>query len=183
MGDGALVLRRKDGILLAVVDGVGHGAEAAEVRQAAEEIIERAAGADLRSIAASCHERLKMTRGATLGLAWLDPGVPALTWLGVGTVVGALHRAGRGSRTAAMLMPQASGALGLRLPPLHPATLPVAAGDTVVLATDGLDLRFIHDVPAAVHSEQQIADRLVGAHANGRDDALALVARCTAVPT
>ena len=182
MGDGALVLRRPDGMLLAVVDGVGHGAEAADVRRAAEEIIQQAAGVDVRSIAASCHEGLKATRGATLGLVWLDRGAATASWLGVGTVAGVLHRAGPGPRGSALLMPQGGGALGRRLPALHPALVPVHAGDTIVLATDGLDRRFIHEVPGVFQTEQQIADRIIDLHASGRDDALVLVARCTGAP-
>ncbi len=182
MGDGALVLRFPEGILLAVVDGVGHGAEAAEARQSAEEAIHQTAGGDLKGLLASCHERLKATRGASLGLVWLDRRAPAMTWLGVGTIMGVQHRPGRGFRGPAPLMPQASGSAGRRLPPLHPATVPFGIGDSIVLATDGLDHRFIHDLPAVFESEQQIADRLVETHGNRRDDALALVVRCKGVP-
>jgi hypothetical protein len=178
MGDGGLVLNLPQGTLLAVVDGVGHGAAAAFAAQSAISRLESAAGPDLRATVSACHDGLKPTRGAAMGLAWLDRSASTLTWLGVGSIAGVLHRRLCARTAAAPLMPQGGGVVGRRLPTLRPVAMTVQAGDTIVLGTDGLDPGFIRDLPTDLWSEQRVAEQLIRTHATGQDDAFVLVARC-----
>jgi len=177
MGDRSLVLKLANGVLLAVVDGLGHGKAAAEAARSATAALERHATPDLRHAVEHCHDELKATRGATLGLAWMDLSTSWLTWLGIGSVAGILHRIERDVAESPS-MPQFRGIVGRRIPAGHPARVRFGVGDTLVLATDGVNRSFADDLPKAKGSERQIAERLIETHATDRDDALVLVARC-----
>jgi len=107
-------------------------------------------------------------------LARFQPRESRLTWLAVGNVEAVLLPAdGRAKRQHALLH---SGLVGYRLPPLRAATLPVAAGDLLILATDGIRPGFTEGL-AGRRSPQQIADGILKEHFKGSDDALALVVR------
>jgi negative regulator of sigma-B (phosphoserine phosphatase) len=165
-----------------VVDGLGPGKAAAEAAQSATAALERHAAPDLRRVLERCHDEIKTTRGAALGLAWMDLSASWLTWLGIGSVAGILHRVER-DFAGSPSMPQFRGIVGRRIPAGHPARVRLGVGDTIVLATDGVNRRFADETPHAKGSEMRIAERLIEDHATGRDDALVLVARCVAGPS
>ena len=87
-----------------------------------------------------CHERLRDTRGVVLSLGLFATG--SLTWLGVGNVDGVLVRSGSGAPEQLLVR---SGVVGRRLPSLELSRLTVARGDTLILATDGIDQGFAGD--------------------------------------
>jgi negative regulator of sigma-B (phosphoserine phosphatase) len=66
--------------------------------------------------------------------------------------------------------------VGLQLPPFCGGVLPVAQGDTLVLATDGIHSGFAEGLRRE-ESPQQLADHILVRDAKGTDDALVLVAR------
>ena len=169
-GDQYLVSRTADGVLVAVVDGLGHGPEAAAVAKAAIGALDADPARALPARLAHCHECLRGTRGAVLSLAAFAPS--RLTWLGVGNVDGVLVRAG--SRAAEQLLVR-SGVVGRRLPSLEVTRLTVARGDTLILATDGVDGHFAED--AAAFRAQWTAEHLLVKHGKGTDDALVMVVR------
>jgi negative regulator of sigma-B (phosphoserine phosphatase) len=68
------------------------------------------------------------------------------------------------------------GVVGQTLPRLVPETLPVFAGDTIVLATDGVHASSL-DGTRTNDTMEGIANRVLATHARGTDDALVLVAR------
>lgn len=169
-----------DGALLAAVDGLGHGREAATAARLAVAILEAHETEPLEALMRLCHEALRGTRGAVLSAARIDAAAGALAWLGVGNVEGFLSRARpaasrRGRDQERRLIPDA-GVLGSRLPPLHPRAVPLEPGDLLILATDGVDAGFADD-PLPSGSPREIAKRLLAAHGRSTDDALVLVVR------
>jgi hypothetical protein len=68
------------------------------------------------------------------------------------------------------------GVVGLHLPALRGVVLPVAPGDTLLLATDGVRSGFASGLRLE-EAPQQLADRILARDAKGTDDALVLVAR------
>jgi negative regulator of sigma-B (phosphoserine phosphatase) len=66
--------------------------------------------------------------------------------------------------------------MGYRLPSLYPAAIPVAPGDMLIFATDGLRSGFVDDVPLE-DAPQQIAEHILERYGRDTDDALVLVAR------
>lgn len=173
-GDDSLVQAFAEGILLAVVDGLGHGAEARVAAQTAVATLAEHAGESLIALVERCHENLRRTRGVVLSLARLDPRTETLTWLGVGDVDGLLLRTyGWTNREA--LIPR-GGVVGYQLPPLRAADIPLWPGDTLILSTDGIRNDFAEMVSSG-DPPQQIADRILAERRRGSDDALVLVAR------
>src|SRR5256885_847377 len=88
-GDLHLVKRVGRGTLVAAVDGLGHGAEAAAAARAAVAALDRYAEESLPPLVRRCHEALAGSRGVVMSLAYLGGGQPSLTWLGVGNAAGA----------------------------------------------------------------------------------------------
>ncbi|HEU5263258.1 MAG TPA: hypothetical protein VFU34_01375, partial [Gaiellaceae bacterium] len=89
-GDRYLATATPDGALVAVVDGLGHGAEAADAAKTAVRSLERDAQQPVVSLIQDCHRRLYGSRGAVMSLAAFNPREGAMTWLGVGNVEGLL---------------------------------------------------------------------------------------------
>ena len=175
-GDLSLIKRVGAGTLVAVVDGLGHGQEAASAAHAAVGALDRYSREPLSDLVRRAHEALVGLRGVVLGLAYLDPQAATLTWLGVGNVGGVLLRADAGSRPARITLVASAGFIGGELP--HPTTrsVPLALGDTVFLFSDGVKDGFADSV-ALSGSPQQLADNVIARHSKGTDDALVLVAR------
>jgi phosphoserine phosphatase RsbX len=175
-GDLSLVKRVGAGTLVAVVDGLGHGEEAASAAHAAVGALDRHSREPLSDLVRRAHEALLGSRGVVLGLAYLDPQSATLTWLGVGNIGGILLRADAGSRPARVTLVASAGFVGGDPP--HPTTrsVPLALGDTVILFSDGVKEAFADSV-ALNNSPQQIADNVITRHIKGNDDALVLVAR------
>ena len=175
-GDLCLIKRVGAGTLIAVVDGLGHGEEAATAAHAAVGALERYAREPLSELVRRCHEALLGLRGVVLGLAYLDPQAATMTWLGVGNVGGILLRADSGSKPARITLVQSAGFIGGETP--HPTTrsVPLALGDTVMLFSDGIKDGFADSVVLS-NTPKEIADAVIGRHTKGNDDALILVAR------
>jgi hypothetical protein len=175
LGDRAVVTVARERALVAAVDGVGHGPEAAAAARIAGDVLQRSAGADPASAVLACHRALIHTRGAALSLASVDLGGRAITWLGVGNVEGRLLRGAELVPVTESLLVH-GGVVGHELPRLSPQTTSVARGDVLILATDGIRRDFA-DTLVASGSCRDIADRILQRHGLGSDDALVLVAR------
>jgi hypothetical protein len=175
-GDLHVVMPFEGGALVAAIDGLGHGPEAALASRSAADALERYAHEPVTELLARCHEHLRGTRGAVITLASFNIRESKMSWVGVGNIEGTLLRAEPGDgrpRESVMLV---GGVPGHQLPSVRSNELPVAPGDTLVLATDGvrggyLDLIDSRDPP------QKLADQLLTEYGKGTDDALVLVAR------
>ena len=175
-GDLHLVRPVRHGALVAVVDGLGHGEEAAAAARTAINAIERFAEEDPIELVERCHGLLKGTRGVVLSVARFDQGRDTMTWLGVGNVEGVLRRASANAKLAPATLIARGGIVGSALPPLHVVALPVRRGDALVFATDGIKSGFA-DHLTDVDPPQRLADRILERCAKGNDDSLVLVAR------
>lgn len=68
-GDLALVVPLAERVLVAVIDGAGHGPAAARASQAAARQLAEHPDGSLERLVARCHEALRGTRGAVMTLA------------------------------------------------------------------------------------------------------------------
>lgn len=174
-GDSWVALASGAGVLLAAIDGLGHGAAAGEAAERAAEVLRARPDEALPALVEACHAALADTRGAALTVARIDVRAHTLTWLGVGNVTGVLVPAVDGTPTPAALL--LGGVVGDRLPQLVPVTLPLVPGDTVVLATDGVD-GALADQLRVRGALGPLADGLLRRfRRGGADDALVLLAR------
>ena len=175
-GDLHLVQVVKDGVLVAVVDGLGHGEEAAAAARLAVTTLEKYAEEPPLSLLQRCHLALKGSRGVVMSLARFDAPRGTMTWLGVGNVEGVLHHVDWSERSARASLITRGGIVGSEVPAVQAAVIPVGAGDTLVFATDGIGSGFLSDV--TVRDEpQRLADQILARHGKGTDDALDFVAR------
>ena len=177
-GDNFLVQETEGGVLVGVVDGLGHGEEAADVAERALASLRMTAGQSLTRAVTACHGTLRGSRGVVMTLALLDLVGYRLTWVAVGNVDAAVLRsAWRGGPVDRRSVPLRPGVLGDRLPPLREATVELARGDTLVVATDGISSASFDEVDLSLAPCTQVR-RLHRGYARGDDDALVLVARC-----
>ena len=175
-GDLSLVKQVGKGTLIAVVDGLGHGQDAASAAHAAVGALDRYSREPLIELVRRCHDALVGLRGVVLGLAYLDPQAATMAWLGVGNVGGVLLRADLGNRPSRITLVPNAGFIGAEQ--AHPTTrsVPLALGDTVILYSDGIKDGFAESLVLS-NTPQEIADFVITRHAKGNDDALVLVAR------
>jgi negative regulator of sigma-B (phosphoserine phosphatase) len=175
-GDAHVVRQLPEGILAAVIDGVGHGDEAADAARIAGDTLTASPHEDAVSLVWRCHEALKATRGVVMTLLFLSPS-GALTWIGVGNIEGVIFRCDSSGRVRATHVVLRGGVVGHRLPPLRAECMTLLPHDTVILATDGIRPEFSDEfVPG--EEPQTIANHILARYRKGNDDALVLVGRC-----
>lgn len=179
-GDLHLVCCNQNGVLIAVIDGIGHGQEAASVSRTTAAILKSSADEPVISLVERCHEKLRGTRGAVLSLAFISAEQNMMTWLGVGNVQGVLMRESskRGNGQESLLL--RGGVIGSQLPSLQATVLPISRGDTIFFATDGIRSDFSTTLSPR-ENPQRAADRILNQYRSENDDALVLVARLTGV--
>jgi phosphoserine phosphatase RsbX len=177
-GDHHLVCCNRNGILVAAIDGIGHGEEAAVASKAAGTLLRSCADEPIISIVERCHEKLRATRGVVLSLAFIEPEHGMMTWLGVGNVQGVLMRSDAKNGNAQESLLLRAGVVGSQLPALQATVLPIVRGDTLFFATDGVRGDFSVTLSAR-ENPQRAADRILEQYRSGNDDALVLVARLT----
>jgi phosphoserine phosphatase RsbX len=176
-GDLHLVKQVGRGVLVAAVDGLGHGAEAAAAARAAVAALDRYAEEALLPLVRRCHEALVGSRGVVMSLAYVGGAQPSLTWLGVGNVEGVVLYAAPNRRPARASLVTRGGIVGgTELPQLRTDVVSVAPGDLLIFATDGIRGGFSEGLPTDA-TPQQLADEILARHRKGTDDALVLVAR------
>jgi hypothetical protein len=175
-GDRHLVVDLPGAAVATVVDGLGHGSEAAAAAERAVDCVQNHAGEDgLIGLVKHCHNQLSTSRGAVMNLASFDSREGTLTWLGIGNVEGRLLlKTSTGFvRQNLLLRP---GVVGQRLPSLQAAVTRVQPGDMVIFATDGIAPDFADELRLE-GSVDDIAERIISRFCKKTDDALVLVVR------
>jgi serine/threonine protein phosphatase PrpC len=175
-GDLHLIARFADGVLAAVMDGLGHGPEAAFAARQAARILESGAAEPVIALVQQCHDALRRTRGVVMSLASFTARDSSMAWIGVGNVETVLLRADPAARPRREAINARGGVVGYQLPPLRATALPVSRGDTLIMATDGIRTAFASALSTA-SAPQELADSIMARHCKGSDDALVLVAR------
>jgi serine/threonine protein phosphatase PrpC len=175
-GDRYVVQSFPGGVLVAVIDGLGHGDEAAEAASAAETILRTEPQEHVISLVRQCHENLRRTRGVVISVVSFDTSHGLMTWLGVGNVRGVLRRPASSLNPPSDELLLRAGVIGGQIPPLQASVLPVSKGDNLILATDGIRGEFENELMPS-EAPQRTADLILARHAKRDDDALVLVAR------
>ena len=173
-GDSHLVAETTTGWLLAVADGLGHGPEAAVASRSLMEVVRRHIEEPPDRLLRLCHEALKNPRGSAATVVSIDRKRCLLSWAGVGNVEGVIRHANPALPREYITM--RGGIVGARIPGLQTSFLQLQDGDILVLATDGIDCRFVQ-VMGLPHPPDKLADYILERYAKPHDDALVLVAR------
>lgn len=159
-----------------VVDGLGHGAKAAEAARAAVSAFEASSGDDLEQLAHHVHTAMRPTRGGAVGLCRLDPQQRRAEFVGVGNVAGRLVANGDSHAMVSL-----SGTLGVELTPPRIRRMDYDLDDsaTLVMSSDGVRDGFDVDAHPGLftHDPLVIAAMIHGECTRGTDDATVLVVR------
>jgi negative regulator of sigma-B (phosphoserine phosphatase) len=178
-GDRAVFAPYEGGALVAVVDGLGHGNDAADAADVAADVLRAHAAWEPQALLERCHEALRGTRGAVMTFAWFDLDKRQMRWAGVGNVEARLVRATdlRGARHGGPVV--LGGVVGFQIPRgLRTSTIDLQPGDAAAFATDGIAADFSVVLDPVLNAQAQ-AERMLRDHGKGADDALAVVVRYT----
>lgn len=175
-GDSHVVIAHDHWVLVGVIDGLGHGPEAARSAERAVEVVRERPDLPVCDLVEACHHELRRFRGCVATFASIDVASGEMEWVGVGNVEALLVRRGQrlvDAHEQAMLF---DGAIGYRMPRIRSHRVGVQPGDLLVMATDGVSAQFL-SAAANGNDPQALAERLRETFAWGTDDSLVLVAR------
>jgi negative regulator of sigma-B (phosphoserine phosphatase) len=172
-GDAYTVQKGEDFYLFALVDGLGSGEAAAKASHAAVACIQEYYALGLIDLLRRCHQALRSTRGAVLGLLRVAPAVGEVRYVGVGNI-------GFYALSRERFQPISyNGIVGYRLPRVHEFVGLYTPGDMFVMYSDGIDGRFHGD--SSVFNQgsdlKQMADSLARRYGKDDDDVSVLVVR------
>ncbi|MGI8496227.1 MAG: ATP-binding protein [Gemmatimonadaceae bacterium] len=139
-GDAWRVVVDRQRISVMLVDGLGHGPEAAEAADAAMTAFPRLASSPPDIALVALDPALRETRGAALSLVAIDEETRAIRFSGVGNVDGRILTDG----PTQYLVPQ-NGIVGHGMPILRSTTASWPAGARLVLHSDGILSRWRMD--------------------------------------
>ena len=163
-----------DNFNLLLVDGLGHGPEAAKAAQAATEAFAEAPGREVRDALQQLHQRLQSTRGAAVCVLKLDTEGESIAWSGAGNIVG---RVLSGIFDKGILTQHGTAGMQIRKP--EAATMELPPHALVVLHSDGIETRWQADRirPLLQKDPTLVAAVLLRDHTRHRDDATVVVLR------
>ncbi len=147
-GDLYFVKETKNNVLIGVIDGLGHGAEAATAAKLAVKVLDAYSEVSIIAAARLCHDSLRSTRGVVMALVSISPDDETITWLSIGNVEGILLRADPHSNPVYENIIMRPGVIGYRLPPLYASVVSISKGDLLILTTDGIKDDYIPKITA-----------------------------------
>lgn len=159
---------------VAIIDGLGHGAEAAAASQRACDVLN--ASPELGAVDAllRCHRALAGTRGAAAGVICIDSEDQRVTYAGVGNIAGHLCTGDGEKRFVCD-----RGIVGAVMPRIHPTEHSLTGHWTIALHSDGIHSRLtceaIGEAGAVSRDPYVVASRLLGDWARSTDDATIVV--------
>ncbi|WP_308376454.1 SpoIIE family protein phosphatase [Streptomyces sp. ISL-99] len=153
-----------------VIDGLGHGPQAAEVAQIALRAFLTASHQPLPQLMTVLHRALRHSRGAAVGLLRLH--ADHAQYCGIGNV----RTLAFSSRGVDHRLTGQPGIVGWKMPNPKAHSIPLAPGTTAVLHTDGINAQWAH---APSHFMLRLPPPLLAAalahgHRSSRDDATVL---------
>lgn len=175
-GDLHLVISGSPQSLVCVMDGLGHGPDAQLAAEECAAILRSQMGAPLLDLVHFAHEGLRATRGVAMTLGLIDEQRGRLEWVAIGNVEGLVLRQGLPRGTTHGAVVQRGGVVGYRLPPLKVSDVVLAAGDLIVLATDGIKSGFSDRLELSL-GVPDLAEDIAQRSTKRSDDALVLVVR------
>lgn len=170
-GDAALAVELPGGVLTCLIDGLGHGRDAAAVALAAIRHFKTNAVADVVAVLGGLHECLRGTRGAAAAVAFADAADGSISWAGIGNVVARCI----GSRE--WTHHSLDGVVGVRFRTARVERAILTPDDVFLLYSDGVTQDF--SPPPITGTMAELARRVVLDFGKTYDDAACLALRYT----
>jgi len=175
-GDGWCIRQDADHASVLLVDGLGHGPNAADAADTAIDVFRANEDRTPKEVVALMHEALRATRGAAVAIADVRRSASGatLTFCGVGNTVAAVVGPA-GSRS----LPSMNGTAGLTIRALQPFTQTLGASDVLIMHTDGISTRWRLDAyPRVLEHDAAVIPALLNRDSSrGRDDVTVLAFR------
>jgi anti-sigma regulatory factor (Ser/Thr protein kinase) len=171
-GDGWLLRESGDYRTVLVVDGLGHGPNAARAARAATDAFDKHANAAPGALMQICHAALAPTRGAAGAAARVDAAKKHGTFAGVGNIACRVESTGDRRQLVSH-----SGTLGHVMRRVQEFDFDFPGGALLILHSDGLTSRWAgSDYPGLMAKHAGlIAGVLYRDHDRGRDDVTVVV--------
>jgi anti-sigma regulatory factor (Ser/Thr protein kinase) len=173
-GDGWSVLQGRGCLIAFVVDGLGHGPDAAAAARAAISAVEKNAQHEASQIMDSVHNALRPTRGAAAAIVMIEAESERCTYCGIGNISASVRGEGN-----ARNMVSHNGILGHQVRRMQEFQYPFPKGALLVMHSDGVATHW--DLAAYPGLEARhpalVAAALYRDHSRGRDDTTVLVLR------
>jgi phosphoserine phosphatase RsbX len=171
-GDSYVIKNGGPTALISVIDGLGGGEAAAEAASKAYTAIDVHSEKPLGQIMQAAHQACMGTRGAVVGLLRLELDAHRASYVGVGNI--GIYVVSR--HTIKPL--SKNGIVGYRLPSLLEQHADYDAGDTFILFSDGISLRFADDAIMQQGLEPQaLAESILESFGKTIDDATVVVVK------
>jgi len=166
-GDSFVIEERDGTVLAAVVDGLGHGYESSVAAERATEIIRELADQSVDAILRRCHQELRVTRGAAVGLLKVDTAGEG-EFCGIGNIeVQALN----GHAPSVFCL---AGIVGHNMRSSKVMRVTMRPGDIYCLMSDGVSTR--GNLKSCLPGPPEtVARRIVEHWGQDHDDATALI--------
>lgn len=136
-GDGWIFHQKPDRVTVLVVDGIGHGLQAADAAQEAIATFARHAERDPRQILEYIHAALRKTRGAVAAVAEIRPAEQKLLYAGVGNISAVLIDEERSRNLVSH-----NGTLGATAPRIQQFQHEWTPSAVLVMHSDGIQTRW-----------------------------------------
>ena len=157
---------------ITVIDGLGHGVDAAAAAQRAVALLDAHPDLDPGEALRRCHLALAGTRGAAISVARIDTVRRELVYAGIGNVEAHIWQRGKHERLISY-----RGIVGSAMRTVRSFTVQLTQGWTLLMHSDGISARAdIHAVGLAPpwHPDA-LARAVLDAYGRSHDDALAVV--------
>lgn len=171
-GDTYLLLDRGTFVLVAVVDGLGHGPAAEEAAQKAVAYIEAHATQPPQQLLEGCHRALRGTRGAVLAIARIERENGKLIHSGLGNIETRVVTAEKVYHPVTV-----HGIVGHQARKFRSEEIPFQPGDLLLMHSDGISDRFELSTKARGRDLQLLASQIAHEHGRHHDDQLLLIVR------
>lgn len=178
-GDGFAAVPWSGGMLVAVVDGLGHGERAAVAASAFLDAVRADPETPLGRTFERAHHALIKTRGAVAAVARFESERQRVEIASLGNVVAFIVRYGSRRAIHPIALP---GVLGSTFRPVRPQPFDFDVGDTMVMHSDGVRTRFELGEIAGM-PPQEAANEIMNVAGKTSDDACCVVARGVRRPT
>jgi len=173
-GDAWAVLQGRGRLVVFVVDGLGHGPDAAAASRVAIETLQKTAQRDAADIMDAVHNALRPTRGAAGAVALLQPESELCTYCGIGNIAASIR-----SNGSTRSMVSQNGTLGHQVRKIQEFQYPFRKGSLLVMHSDGIATHW--DLAAYPGIEMRhpafVSAALFRDHNRNRDDLTVLALR------
>lgn len=136
-GDAWACEKTSDRTLLVLIDGLGHGWEAAEAAQEAVTSFRKHHARSPGEILSYMHDALRKTRGAAAAVCEIRSGEGSLTYAGIGNTVGVVL-----SRKVSRSLVSHNGTLGVTIPRIQEFRVEWPEDGILIMHSDGVKSRW-----------------------------------------